>query len=254
FEQGIEDQFGLNQSKMNAGNNWRTKFSNEALYEECISQLKNLFGIKYGQQLQLNELLEYDKPNDVSFIDVTTNRRLITLNRQIESSELNVRIQKAAFMPSISMTTYNGRQLNKEEFGLDIGEGTWTDYSYVSATISIPIFTGFSRNNQVKIANRELSLAKLNYETELRNSELADMLLLSDYNHGVETLEQSQVTFNLAKENQQIAFVRYEEGLITLDQYLNAVEDRLLSENAYLNDLSMLYSHYSTIISRTSFQ
>ncbi len=254
LQDGLEDQFGVNQSKMNVSNSKKTKLSNEALYQECITQLKSLFGLSYSTELSLNENLDYEWSHSVSSIDPSTNRRLVTLSRQVEGYELNFRVQRAAYIPSITMTNYTGKQLNRDDFGLDIGKGTWADYNYTLLTISFPIFTGFNRSNNVKIANRQRSLAKLDYETELRNTELNDMLLLSDYNQGIETLEQSQTTYELAKENQDIAFVRYEEGLITLDQYLNAVEDRLQSENAYLNDLSILYSHYSTIISRTELQ
>ncbi|RNC83773.1 MAG: TolC family protein [Balneola sp.] len=254
LQEGLEDQFGVNQSKMNASNTLKTKLSNEALYEECITQLKNLFGLPYSTELRLNEDLDYEWSHSVSSIDPVSNRRLVTLNRQIEGYELNFKVQRAAYYPSVTMTNYTGKQLNRDDFGLEIGKGTWADYNYTLVTISFPLFTGFNRSNNVKIANRQLSLAKLDYEIELRNTELSDMLLLSDYNQGVETLEQSQTTYDLAKENQDIAFVRYEEGLITLDQYLDAVEDRLQSENAYLNDLSILYSYYSTIISRTEQQ
>ncbi len=254
LQEGLEDQFGVNQSKMNASNSKKTKLSNEALYAECITQLKNLFGLSYLTELNLTEILSYEWSHSnfsIDSLDVASNRRLVTLNRQIEGYKLNFRVQRAAYIPSITATNYTGKQLYRDDFGLDIGKGTWADYNYTLLTISFPLFTGFSRSNNVKIANRQLSLAKLDYETELRNTELSDMLLISDYRQGIETLEQSQTTYDLAKENQDIAFARYEEGLITLDQYLNAVEDRLQSENAYLNDLSILYSHYSTIISRT---
>lgn len=251
YEQGIEDQFGLNQTKINANNSSISSLSNQALYDECIHQLKILLGIPYSSDIRLEEELSYIWGDEVGYSDLRVDSRLITLSNQVQSSELNLKLQKYSFLPSFSVTQYFGRQLFRDDFDLGFVNDNWTDYSYVTVGISIPLFSGFSRSNSVKIANRELSIAQLNYQTELQTRESTDMLLISDFNLSIETLDQSYETFQLAKKNQEIAFVRYDQGLINLDQYLLAVDDGIHAENAYLNDLSTLYSHYSTIISRT---
>jgi outer membrane protein TolC len=251
FNQGIEDQFSLNQTKIQANNSSISSLSNQAFYDECIHQLKILLGLRYVSDLELSEELDYNWNEDIDYSQLKIDSRLVTLSNQIQSSELNLKIQRASFLPSVSLTKYNGKQLNRDDFDLGFITDDWTDYSYLSVGVSIPIFSGFNRSNNVKIANRELSLARLNYQTELQNRESSDMLLISDFNLSVETLDQSYGTFKLAQENQEIAYSRYENGLINLDQYLLAVDDRIGAENAYLNDLTSVYSNYSTIISRT---
>lgn len=254
FDQGIEDQFSVNQTKIQANNSNISSLSNQAFYEECIHQLKVLLGLRYVSDLVLGEQLDYNWNEDIDYSQLKIDSRLVTLSSQLHSSELRLKLQKASFLPSISLTKYNGKQLNRDDFDLSFVNDDWSDYSYVSVGISIPIFSGFSRTNNVKIANRELSIARLNYQTELQNRENSDLLLISDFNLSVETLNRAYETFNLAKQNQEIAFSRYESGLIILDQYLLTVDDRIATENAYLNDLSTVYTHYSTIISRSIHQ
>ena len=251
YNQGIEDQYSLNQTKIQANSSTISSLSNQAFYDECIHQLKILLGLRYVSELELSEQLDYNWNDEIDYSQLRIDNRLVTLSNQIQSSELNLKLQKSSFLPSISLTRYHGKQLNRDDFDFGFISDDWNDYSYVSVGISIPIFSGFTRNNNVKIANRELSLARLNYQTELQNRESSDMLLISDFNLSVETLNQSYETFKLAHENQEIAYSRYENGLLNLDQYLLAVDDRIGAENAYLNDLSSVYTHYSTIISRT---
>lgn len=251
FNQGIEDQFSLNQTKIQANHSSISLLNNQAFYDECLHQLKILLGLGHTSDVVLSEELDYHWKEEIDYSQLTIDSRLVTLSNQIQRSELNLKLQKASFLPGISLTRYDGKQLFRDDLDVGFISDDWTDFSYLSVGVSIPIFSGFNRNNNVKIANRELSLARLNYQTELQNRESSDMLLIRDFDLSVETLDQSYNTFKLAQENQDIAYTRYESGLINLDQYLQAVNDRIGAENAYLNDLSSVYSTYSTIISRT---
>ena len=83
-----------------------------------------------------------------------------------------------------------------------------------------------------------------------RNATLDDQQLIADYNISLEYAIFNLETYQLSDENQAMSYQKYEEGLISLDNYLRVFEDYIKAENAYLNSMSKVYTYYSQILPR----
>jgi outer membrane protein len=103
------------------------------------------------------------------------------------------------------------------------------DYS-IGFSISVPLFTGFSRVNDVMIAQLKVDLANLKLkerEKELRISVEEDYLL---YVQAQQRLQLAETTLSFAEESHKAASERYRLGESSMIELLGAEEDLLRAQ------------------------
>jgi outer membrane protein len=103
------------------------------------------------------------------------------------------------------------------------------DYS-IGFSVSVPIFTGFSRVNDVIIAELKVDLADLKLkerEKELRISVEEDYLL---YVQAQQRLQLAETTLSFAEESHKAASERYRLGESSMIELLGAEEDLLRAQ------------------------
>jgi outer membrane protein TolC len=205
-------------------------------------------GLKDNHTIVLEESLKSTPKQLLSTGTLNTDADVSMFELQKDQSELNLKYQKASLYPKLSMYSYIGKQYFSNDFGF--ANSVWNDYRYVGLNVSVPIFSGFTNKNKIKKAKIEFDIATQNYENELTKSKLDDEVLIENYLSGFKSLEVSMETYQLRKENSELVYQKYTEGLIRLEEYLVAFEEYLNAQNNYLNTLSNTYSYHATILSR----
>ena len=122
--------------------------------------------------------------------------------------------------------------------------------SYLGLNVNLPIFNGFSIRRKVKTAKIEAEVAELNLKQAQYNLAQEDLLLLKNRDLTASIAQSNLQNFQLHKEISDLEFSKYKEGLIGLENYLNAFEDYLNAKNAYLNSLTRYYKYHAEIYSR----
>jgi outer membrane protein TolC len=248
--QGINDVSSVNLSKISANNIKQTILNNQMLLNQYVVQLKILMGLVIADDLQIQENLE---KNSVSFSDskvLKPDKSLKVYDLQLQYSEQDIKTKQAAYYPILSANAYYGYLQLKDDFGMSFDNNAWDPYSYVGLNLSIPIFTGNTNKGNVEVAKIKHQINEQNLETEIQKSKLNDAQLIADYKNSLEQLNISQESYQLFKQNVDLAFERYSEGIIGIDSYYIVFEDYLKMENNYLNSISSVYTYYSTILSR----
>lgn len=87
-------------------------------------------------------------------------------------------------------------------------------------------------------------------EKEIEQSRIDDALLLKELNYSQTATETSNENYQLAGENADLQRQKFEQGLVSLDTYLDSFDDYLKAEVSWLNYLLESYNHYSKILSR----
>jgi outer membrane protein TolC len=118
--------------------------------------------------------------------------------------------------------------------------------------LSIPIFSGFGNKNQYSSSKISQNIARLNYEEEIRKSSITDSILLNNYLSSKKLAETANENLKISGENVQLAYSRYSEGLISLDNYLSVYDDYLAVESQYFTRLSDYMINKATILSRNN--
>ena len=150
FEEGIIDRVAYNKIKINASMVRQNLNESQKLYNQSISELKKLMGIRPEEKLSIEITLSYSLPDIYSVDVLSPNKQIELASIQKQQAKTNINLQKSAFVPKLSLTSYFGRQQFQDDFGLSFGNDAWSNFSYLGLNLSIPIFTGFANKNRLK--------------------------------------------------------------------------------------------------------
>lgn len=250
FREGALDALAVNQARINSNVTMQNLTSSRQHYQNSSNDLKLLLGLQVGDSIHLSAELNYELPPkyNPSALGPDEEIRLAGISAQQAQNQVN--IQKSLFVPKLSLYGYYGKQQFREDFGIDFGNNSWTNYSYLGLNFSIPIFTGFSTQNKLKASKMDLELAEFELNQVNLESQIQDAQLIKDYHSSLINASLTLEAFQLYEKNERLTLQKYSEGLISLDRYLYAFEDYLKAENAFLNALLNTYSFYSQIIPR----
>ncbi len=249
FQQGLVDIIALNNAKINRNNALDRWEQNKRFLFENQSNLKILLGLTTNERLIFSEKIELNtlkveetiRPNELSL-------RIYKI--QTEKSQLSAKQALSRFSPKLDLVSYYGGVQYQEEFNLSMKSSDWLASRYIGLNLSVPLFTGFANKNQYQSAKISQTIAQLNYNEEVRKSSLNDSIILSSYNVAKSLVQTAQQNLKLADENVHIAYAKFSEGLINLDNYLSVYDDYLAVENQYFSRLSDYLINKAIIQSR----
>lgn len=250
FEEGIVDRVACNKIEINTSIVRQNLNESQKLYNQSMSELKKLMGIRPDEKLSIEHDVTHAVPDIYAAGALSPNKQIALASLQKQQAKTTINIQKSAFVPKLSFTSYFGRQQFQDDFGLSFGNDAWSNFSYLGLNLSIPIFTGFASKNRLKSSKLDYKIAKEDWENQQLISAIDDTQLLDDYYNSLKNTELSKEILELYHQNKELTFQQYTEGLVSLDKYLNIFEDCLKAENTFLNNLLTTYNYYSQIFPR----
>lgn len=216
-------------------------FDSESAISLALWQLKAVMGVNLDRNIDIAGTLMDYSVNMVYDINATDapldgNTTLKQLALQADELAKTVKLQQAAYIPSLALAfSYS---LNAMTNDFKFNEYKWSPYSYVGLSLSIPIFSGGKRHNQVrqaKVQSVEMELRRADTERQLR-------IAIRQYVKSMDTAMKSFTAANdalgSAEKAYSIAKKSYELGRSTLtdlnDAQLALVQARLaVSQSVY---------------------
>ena len=189
-------------------------------------QLKAVMGVSLDENIDVagsledygdSMLYDYDQSEGLSLENNSTLRQL---GIQAEQLAATVRMQQYAYLPSLALSfSYS---LNAMTNDFQFSEYKWSPYSYIGISLSVPIFSGGKRLNdvrQAKVQRAELSVQREESERQIRIS-------IRQYLNQMETAMKSKSSAESALESAQkaydIASRSYEVGRSTFTELNDA--------------------------------
>ena len=249
FEHGIVDQYAVNLVKMNRNTIFQNISSYKTMLDQCFSQLRILFGVSAHTEIKVSDQLEAADER-ITAPNIGSDKNLDIYSLQMEQSKYLVKQQKAMWMPKLSVNYYLGAQQYRDNNGLSFENKDWSEVKYISLNISVPLFNGFNTKNKVNSAKIAYEISVRTQAQEINKSRIEDELILKEFIHSQTAAEAADENYRLARENAEFQRQKFEQGLVSLDVYLDAFDDYLKAEVSFLNFLSESYTHYSKIVSR----
>ncbi len=250
FDEGLIDAIVRNTALINENKVKQNLNANRQLQKQCEMELRKLFGMAPTDKIVLADDSDLEVPPSVGLDQLVADPVIESARLSVEQSGVQLKASRSALLPTLSVNSYFGKQQFRDDFGVGFGSNDWTNYSYVSLNLSMPIFAGFSNRNRIKKSQVSQQIA-LN---ERRKAEYTathnDELILSDYLLSQADAQSAYENYKLYEENADLTLKKYDEGIIGLDSYLSVFEDYLRAENTYLNALSKAYTNYSQVLPR----
>jgi outer membrane protein len=195
-----------------------------------LLRLKKLIGLEASDSVSLEEpKIDFEIPEKDSIL-------ILVMNRDPLLNEYNSETRKARFdflnaYTSNLFTVSFGAVYQYQDKEIPSVPLIRNNYDYsIGFSISVPLFTGFSRVNDLIIAELKVDLAELKLkerEKEVRINVEEDYLL---YEEAQQKLKLAETTLNFAEESYKAASERYRLGESSIIELLQAEEDLLRAQ------------------------
>ena len=133
-------------------------------------------------------------------------------SKNLELSELGIKNEKAAGLPSVSAFYTNQRNAQRNAFDF-FGDGSWYPIQLVGVQMNIPIWSSFGGKEKVIQAELTRDRAETALEQLTQAALLEYRAARSEYNSSLEQRLQAQRSLNLAERILNRTRIRFQEGL-----------------------------------------
>ena len=212
-------ELDLARAKTTVANAVPNLFNAENAIYLSLWQLKAVMGIDLDANIDVQDSLlvysaDLQSANFNQDYSIEGNSSLRQLELQAQQLANTIKIQKYANLPSLALAA--SYTVNAMENELNFSEYDWHPYSYIALSLSIPIFSGGKRLNNIRqsqVQSRQLALQKENAERQLH---IAIRQSLSTMDTAVKSHESALDALESARKAYDIAAKSYEVGRSTL--------------------------------------
>lgn len=230
-------------AKTNVANAIPNVYNAESSIILALWQLKAVMGIDLEMNIDVEGAIEdYSEymTSDVTKADSISLDRNSTMKQlEIQANELaqSIKAQQYAYIPTLALAFNYSYNAMTNDFNFK--EYRWTPYSYVGVSLSIPIFSGGKRLNQVRQARNSYEQMRLQMTSTERNLKISIRQSLNTMETNVKSYDAAKDAVSSAEKAYSIAEKSYEVGRATLtdlnDAQLALTQARLAESQAVYN-------------------
>lgn len=230
-------------AKTNVANAIPNVYNAESSIILALWQLKAVMGIDLEMNIDVEGAIEdYSEymTSDVTKADSISLDRNSTMKQlEIQANELaqSIKAQQYAYIPALALAFNYSYNAMTNDFNFK--EYRWTPYSYVGVSLSIPIFSGGKRLNQVRQARNSYEQMRLQMTSTERNLKISIRQSLNTMETNVKSYDAAKDAVASAEKAYSIAEKSYEVGCATLtdlnDAQLALTQARLAESQAVYN-------------------
>ncbi|HOG25953.1 MAG TPA: TolC family protein [Bacteroidales bacterium] len=220
YAQGMASEFEKLRAEVALKNQRPNLLASETAIELAAMQLKALMGLDIEYPVVFaGSLIQYE--GEVTTVGLSStngfslekNTDLMQLDIQKQQMELAMKIAKASFLPTLSLSSnYQYSSMNND---FRFSNYNWYPYSTASLALSIPLFNGLKRQQQIrqsKLSLETLDDSRVNSERTLR---LNVSNCLNQMSNAVESLSSNKENVSMAEKAYSISCKQYEVGMGT---------------------------------------
>jgi len=241
FESGLVDKTDYQRAAITLSNTRSDKKRAEESVKAKLAYLKQLMGYPTDEGLSLSydyEVMEQTAFADTTKLMVPDNRIEFQLIKTEENlAQLNTGYQKWAYLPSLS-ANYNYNWLYFNDAFSELYNQSYPKSS-IGLTLSLPIFQGGKRHQDVKIAElqqEKVLVQKQNLKKQI-NTEYETAL--AKYKSDLYEWQTVKQNMELAKEVYNIIKLQYDEGI---KAYVDLIVAETELRTSQLNHYNAMYN------------
>lgn len=244
FDNGFVEKIDVDRSEL-AYNNLKVMQESVARYKSLSEALlKYQMGLEYGVNLILTDKLETLKLDTVmplsETFDYTQRIEFSLLQDQKRMSELQLKKDRLSYVPNLVMYGSLSTQAQRSAFDFTDTKKGWYPISLVGVRMGVPIFDGMQKHHRIQ--QSKIGLAKSENDMRFLKSSLE-----LDYNasriamtNGISTLKLRKQSQDLALEVYTTARAKYDQGVGSSIELLQAESALNEAQNNYFNALQDL--------------
>ncbi len=242
YEVGFAEKVDVDRIRVNY-NNLRVEHSKSKELKDISRKLLNF---QMGMDLNRSIELTTEDFEDVDIVVPAISTENFDYNQRIEFSQLetnknltflDMKNNQAQYFPKITAQFGYGWNTAAMRSSQLFESNRWLDNGVVGLTASLPIFDGFLKNNkiqqnklQIKQIENQMSFMKKSIDLEIEQSRIS-------LNSQLEMLKVQKQNMELAQEVYNISKIKYQEGVGSNIEIINADTSLKEAQTNYLNSL-----------------
>jgi outer membrane protein TolC len=244
YQAGVSDKTDYKQATISLNNSLATRKQTEEAIKSKTAYLKQIMGVDPNKPLALS----YDSTRYEQEASIDTNQTL-DVNNRIEYrllqttkvlQNINVNYYRFGFLPSISAVgNYN---LAYFSHGFSNLYDNAFPVGYAGLTVSLPIFQGTKRLQNLSKARLQVERADLDIVNSQNTINTEYVQALASYKSNYTSYQLIRQNVDLAKDVYKIVSLQYREGVKTYLDVIIAQSDLRTAELNYYNALFQLLS------------
>ena len=245
FKQGVVSEFDMIRADVNAKNIKPNLTQAQNAYNLVSLSLKALMGIDMDQVILVSgDLLDYEEDLYAEVLKMDTslvnNSDLKKFDIQNEQLKKMLELYKAQYLPVVAITgNYVYMSMNND---FKFGDYRWNPYSTIGISVSIPIFDGFKKKNDIRQTKASLIQMEWQREDIVRNLQLAINNNVNNMTNYVEQVFSTKDVIAQAQKGYEISQKLYDTGMGTIldvnTAQLGLMQARLAFTQAIYNFLA----------------
>ena len=237
-QQGFVEQIDVDRLEVAFNNLTTEKQKIERLITLSENVLKFQMGFTGKENLVLTDSLvvsDNSENMDASKIDITKRSEYQMLESQQRLNTINVKRLKFGYLPTLVAYGSLGYAGMRNDLDYFKRSHNWYPTALIGATLSLNLFDGFQRHYKIQQAKLDFKKG----ENNLKNLQLAIELESAqsevNYNNAVSTLQVQKRNMKLAENIYNVSEKKYEQGVGSNLEVINAQASLKESETNYFN-------------------
>jgi outer membrane protein len=235
FRIGTKPKFDVTKAEVDFGNAKLNVLKAENAVRSARITLKDVMGVPENADFEIVDNLAFQKSslqlNDVLNTAYSNRPDLRSVIAKREATEKSIDLAQKGYYPTLSGSA--GYGFSGTDFPLGHG---WN----VGATLSFPLFTGFSTKYQVDEARANLEILKANEDSIRQSISLDVKQAYLNVQDTAEQISMSEMTVLQARENYDLASGRYQTGV---GSPIEVADATITLNNARANLNTALYNY-----------
>jgi outer membrane protein TolC len=253
YKNGLIEEESVEQLQITLASINSSLSNTNRLVDISTKMLKIALGLDIDDSLQLTDQLDdlTIKKVDLSFgnesFEVKNNIDYQIAENFKEQRRLEYKLQKAAYLPTLSASANFGYNSFSNEFTFFNQDQKWFNFSYLGVNLNVPIFSSFGK----RAKNQQAQIAYEQAQTQLTEAE--QMLKLqyetakSDYEYSIEQYATSKSNLKLAERIENKQQIKFKEGLSTSFEFSEAQRQLYAAQQSYLQSMIDVINKKTTL-------
>ncbi len=208
--------------------------------------LKFYLGLKENDSIVLTDnyenLVDKWEQSNILLQAFAYNRNVdyISMNKQKELSNLQVDLQKAAYMPTLSANINIQTQAQRDVWNFFDFDQSWYHSSAFRVSMKIPILSGGERKakvTQARIAYEQVEVLEMQLETQLK---LQYNTTRNEYLNAFSVYQNKKKTRKISEKIYLKTTEKFKEGMASSLDILNTQNQFLTTQRDYINAINAL--------------
>lgn len=212
-------------------------------FETGLMALNALIGMPLKEQTPVGESVTALE-NSEAFAEGDRLRPEVRIaQKQIEIEQSSLRLNDSKYMPQLHVGASGGFYSPGYDFRPDLSPN-YTVY----AKLSVPIFDGTRRWKEKRAAQHRIGMASDNLHKVETDVTLEDETARTEIRHAEQRMKLAETSLDKAVENENRAMEKYEEGVISIAEVIDAQIYRQTAQTNYVAGKTAVQMHFAELM------